>query len=449
MGTPRDTQIPRSGRGRRRVVRVRVGGRRISIGVSGLTRAQRDAIVERIRELRRCARVGATPSQATIDWLGRVPSRLRDKIAAAGIEPPEAGAARLRGMTLARLVELYRARGPGSSARVGHAGASPRSAWAPATIESIDRAADALLRRLGPHRTVASVGHDDLLDLDAWVGAAGHWRVLEGQRSAAGREPRPLAEASRRHYRRVWRAIFGLAVRMGVIDDSPAAMLPARAVVSLVRVMVPRADRCRVLAAIADQPLRTYFSLVAFAGLRAPSETDRLTWAQWDRAASVLRDVADLKNRRVRPMAPVPPELAAELSAEFGRQRGIGLGRPADPICIGLPDKRGRLRRVVAAIRAAGLTPWPRTMDTLREAVETDLAMAGVDPAARAIIMGHSERVAREAYMHVTPEMLAPLTGAVATGAPARVRAVTPRAADVDRQRRCRRRAGDTAGGKT
>ena len=140
------------------------------------------------------------------------------------------------------------------------------------------------------------------------------------------------------------------------------------------------------------------FGLARFAGLRTPSETHRLTWADVDwerRRLSVYAPKTDT-NRIV----PITADLFPILQAAFD-------AAPEGTVnIVPLGSHRSNLHRGLEKfIKRAGLTPWDDLFQTLRRSAETDFARTHPQHAVSKWI-GHSMAVSERHYLQVTDDLL-------------------------------------------
>ena len=145
------------------------------------------------------------------------------------------------------------------------------------------------------------------------------------------------------------------------------------------------------------------FGLARFAGLRTPSETHRLTWADVDwerRRLSVYAPKTDT-NRIVPITADRFPSLQAAFdAAPEGTVNIVPLG-----------SHRSNLHRGLEKfIKRAGLTPWDDLFQTLRRSAETDFARTHPQRAVSKWI-GHSMAVSERHSLQVTDDLIDAATG--------------------------------------
>ncbi|MBA3482843.1 MAG: tyrosine-type recombinase/integrase [Pirellulales bacterium] len=163
---------------------------------------------------------------------------------------------------------------------------------------------------------------------------------------------------------------------------------------------VPREDAAKVLDACPDAQWRLLFALSRYGGLRCPSETLALRWADVDLAAGrmVVRspktEHIDGKESRVVPIFPeLRPYLEdAEALAAEGAEFVISRYRDSNS------NLRTQLNRI---IERAGLKPWPKLFQNLRATRATELVAQHPSHVA-AEWLGHSTLVAQKHYWRTT-----------------------------------------------
>ena len=150
------------------------------------------------------------------------------------------------------------------------------------------------------------------------------------------------------------------------------------------------------------------FALARFGGLRTPSETLLLRWADvdWERGRLLIRSPkTEHHEGKDSRLVPIFPELCSHLElawdhalegAEFviARRRDSGI------------NLRTQLLRIIAK---AGLTAWPKLFQNLRATRETELAETFPLHVVVAWL-GNSQLVAAKHYLQVTDEHFAKAT---------------------------------------
>jgi len=165
---------------------------------------------------------------------------------------------------------------------------------------------------------------------------------------------------------------------------------------------VSRDEAALVLDACPDTEWRLLFALSRYGGLRCPSETLGLRWADIDWAQNRMTvrspktEHHDGGRSRVVPIFPElrPYLLDAFERADDGAEHAITRYRDATQ------NLRTQLTKI---IRRAGLEPWPKLWQNLRATRETELAEVFPAHVVSAWI-GNSQAVAAKHYLQVTDE---------------------------------------------
>ena len=210
---------------------------------------------------------------------------------------------------------------------------------------------------------------------------------------------RPVArsEATIRLHCRNAKSIFAAAVERELVPTNPFRKLPSRAIAGTRDRYITPAEAKKILDACPGLPWRTLFGLARLAGLRVPSETHQLTWADvdWDRGRLTVRSPkTEHHPGHDRRIVPTVPQLASILQDAFDA------AEPGDKRIVTL--SRNNMHRTFDAIVArAGLQPFNRPYQVLRQSCETE--WAGTFPGhVVAAWLGHSEAVSRKHYLMVT-----------------------------------------------
>ena len=220
-----------------------------------------------------------------------------------------------------------------------------------------------------------------------------------------------LAEATRRKMCGVARQMFKDAVKAKRIEANPFLADGIRTAIK------GNAERFRfvtvaeteaVLAACPNPEWRVIVALGRYGGLRCPSETLALKWADIDWEKQRVRvpspKTAHLPGKGER-FIPLFNELAPHLEAAFdaapeGAEFVVAKYRS------GATNLRTQFEKI---IRRAGLTPWPRLMHNLRSSRQTELTDRFPDHVV-AGWLGNSVEVARRHYLQTTDEHFAAAT---------------------------------------
>ncbi|MEM1012529.1 MAG: tyrosine-type recombinase/integrase [Planctomycetota bacterium] len=148
---------------------------------------------------------------------------------------------------------------------------------------------------------------------------------------------------------------------------------------------------------------RTLFGLAYWAGLRCPSETHALTWADvdWHRGRLDVRSPKTERHRgHERRAVPIAPELMPLLreaydAAEEGAERVVDLSHK---------HKRGVYDTIDRAAERAGVAVWRPLWLTVRSSCEMRWLAAGHPSSHVAKWMGHGVQVAERHYRLLVPD---------------------------------------------
>ncbi len=150
------------------------------------------------------------------------------------------------------------------------------------------------------------------------------------------------------------------------------------------------------------------FALARFGGLRTPSETLLLRWADvdWERGRLLIRSPkTEHHEGKDSRLVPIFPELRPYLEAAWdiaadGAEFVIVQRRDSNV------NLRTQLQRIIAK---AGLTEWPKLFQNLRATRETELAETYPLHVVTAWL-GNSQLIAAKHYLQVTDEHFAKAT---------------------------------------
>jgi len=329
---------------------------------------QGDQFARRIEALQGAKATGARLDAELAAWVHGLSATVRATLAAAGLLSAK-GAAVTLGEWCQRFV-------------------SQQTHWKPATRVKAETAIERLKATLGADRPRDRINPTDVSE----------WAA--GLAKLPGRDGKPMAEATRRIYCRVVKALFAEAVRQQIIDESPAGHLK----VGRVRVAknwhyLSLEDFEQKLLPKCIGSWRTMFALCRLAGLRR-GEALRLTWRDVDFDAKRLTILPEgevettKQRRRTVPVVPRLYELLMEAfeAAPAGQERVLDLD-------VANLDQAARRR-----IRWAGFPVWSKPFHALRKNCQTD--WSHVFPAdAVADWLGNSVAVAFESYLQTPAEL--------------------------------------------
>lgn len=196
---------------------------------------------------------------------------------------------------------------------------------------------------------------------------------------------RKLAPTTIHKRLQVARSFFRAMRRRKLIEENPFdGVNVAAAGIQDRQRFVTREETARVLAACPNHTWRTIVALARFGGLRTPSETLSLRWADidWD-AGRIVVTSPKTEHHAGKASRTIPffPELRPILSEAFDlapdgaeyvvdeKYRKAAMG----PAGWANANLRTALLKI---IRRAGLQPWPRLFHNLRASRETELVEA-------------------------------------------------------------------------
>ena len=230
---------------------------------------------------------------------------------------------------------------------------------------------------------------------------ASEWRTAL---QAGELSEKPLSEASVKNNVGNAKGLLAEAVRRGLIASNPFDHLASGATAAAEGHYVTPAEADKIIDAArgVGLPWVTLFGLSRLAGLRTPSETHLLTWADVDWARGRLNVRSPKTERHAgheRRTVPITPKLLRILQDQFdaaepGEERIITLGQG------------GHLDRgLKAIIRRAGIEPWKKLWQTLRSSCEKEWAMS-FPQFAVSLWIGHSITVSGKHYANSVPDEL-------------------------------------------
>jgi integrase len=192
------------------------------------------------------------------------------------------------------------------------------------------------------------------------------------------------------------------AVKRRLIDQNPFEELESGATASKYTRYVTPEEIERVIEASPNGEWRLLFGLARYAGLRIPSESHILTWADvdWQRARLTVRSPKtehhEGHEQRVVPIAaPLMPLLLARFDeCETG-----------DELLITIRGKGAMVRRIRTIWAQAGVEPWKRLWQTLRSSCEKQWAMT-LPQFAVSRWIGHSIEISGKHYANAVPDEL-------------------------------------------
>ena len=363
--------ISTDAKGNRKIQFINGDGKRKSVYLGKILKADAKEICSKIEAILAALLSRRSLASEVAEWVGNVPDVLADKLAGVGLIAPRAK--RQEDATkLGEFIDAY---------LVSRTDIKPRT-----RINFMQVRRD----------LVARFGEDKPLR-DVTPGDADEWR-----RWLLSREKNKLGENTiRRHCGRA-KQLFRAALRKRLIAENPFADMKGCAVQANKsrEHFVSRDVAAQVIAACPDNEWRLIFVLARFGGLRTPSETLLLRWADvdWERGRLLIRSPKtehhEGKNSR---LVPIFPELRPHLEAAWDQA-----AEGAEFVVTRYRDCNANLRtQLLRIIDKAGLTSWPKLFQNLRATRETELAETYPLHVVVAWL-GNSQLIAAKHYLQVT-----------------------------------------------
>ncbi len=350
--------------GRRVVQFYGSDGKRRSIRLGKVTKAQAESVARRVDDLLASAITGSPLSRETAVWLSNLDDDMHDKLARVGLV-----ASRERA-TLGPFIDGYIELKRKEKIKAG-------------TLTFYGHTRRNLVEFFGESRPLRALTEGDALAFRAHL-----LNVLPSRNTVARRCN--LAKQFFRH-----------AARCKLIDANPFAQKWGEVRGNPDKMFfVTRDIAQQVIDACTDAEWRLVFALARYGGLRVPSEVVGLRWSDivWERGWMIVHSPKTEhhqghETRRV----PLFPELVPHLLEVFN-----AAPPGSEFVVMRYRDAKRNLRtRLDKTIRRAGLQPWPKPWQNLRSTRQTELAKSEPMHLVCAWI-GNSENVALGHYLQVT-----------------------------------------------
>lgn len=158
----------------------------------------------------------------------------------------------------------------------------------------------------------------------------------------------------------------------------------------------------RMIEASPNTEWRLLFGLARYAGLRIPSESHLLTWADMDferGRLTVHSPKTEHHEGHEQRIIPITPKLMKLLQERFDE------AEEGQPYLVTIRGKGAVIRQTRAIWTRAGVDPWKRLWQTLRQSCEMEWAMTFPQYAVSKWI-GHSITVSGRHYANHVPDEL-------------------------------------------
>lgn len=280
----------------------------------------------------------------TSRWIAELTKPMRAKLATAGLLnlPSEDN----QTWTIGKLCSAY---------------IDSRKSIADRTKVKLEQVKKGLIDHFGENREIVDITQADAEAWREWLASASNRR---------NKKTKKLADATVRRRTGIAKEFMRFGIKAKKMVDNPFAHLASGNKGNEERqFFVDRASIDKLIDKAPCSEWRAILSLSRFGGIRCPSETMALLWADVDFVNSriVIRE-----NKTKSRVCPMFPELRPVLEDLLN-----SLDKRPSPIDNVIATKRGSesyMRTMLAKImRRAGVTPWPRLFHNMRATRQTEL----------------------------------------------------------------------------
>lgn len=373
--------------GRKRILFIDAHGKRRPLRLGKVTARQAEAVKLRVERLAAAQFTGHPPDDETSRWLADLDTALYEKLAAVSLVRPRTSK------------EL----GPWLEKYIGG-----RSDLKPESRRKLQQTIHKLLAHFPAGTLLRAISPDQAAD----------WRQAL---TAQG-----LSVAAVKTHSGNVKTIFSDAVKRGLVSVNPFADLKSGPTASDPDYYVTPTQSERIIAELPGAEWRLLFGLARYAGLRIPSESSLLTWADVDWQRGRLNVRAPKTERHAgheRRMVPITPRLMELLRDRFEA------AKPGSQRLVTMRGAGHVRRHVEGAIARAGVPAWAKLFQALRSSCEKEWAMTYPQYAVSKWI-GHGLTVSGRHYVNDVPEELfdkAVVCGTQAAQNPAQQAVAPPR----------------------
>jgi len=201
------------------------------------------------------------------------------------------------------------------------------------------------------------------------------------------------------------RMIFKLAVDAEWLAKNPFAGISAGVDFNLDRMFyVDRKMIYRVIEHCRDDYDRLLLALARFAGLRIPSEVERLRFCDFTENVIHIHRETKTGSREV-PLFGEIREIFTQINNRRPTVGNLGtLCQPTDLVFANLGNKEAIRRRILAAIRASGVEQWAKLFVNLRSSCITDMVERGYKEKTLDAMFGNSAVIRSRHYVQFRKE---------------------------------------------
>jgi len=381
------------------------GGNPQTITLGRIAKRYAESIKVKVEDLAAAALNHQAPRDETTRWLNDLEGRLYDKLVRVSLAQPRTNA------TLKQWLEQYVA--------------ERKDELKPASHRKLEQTKTKLLAHFKSDTALRQITPQD----------AAQWRQFL--------KDLKLSEAVIKSHSGNAKTMLNEAVRRKLIDENPFASLKAGPTPSKYSRYVTPAEIDRVIEACPNAQWRLLFGLARYAGLRSPSESHLLTWADVDFEHSrltVRSPKTEHHEGHEQRIVPIMPKLMALLQDRFAESE------EGSEHLITLTGKGAMIRQVRQIWSRAGVDPWKRLWQTLRQSCEKQWAMTYPQYAVSKWI-GHSITISGRHYANDVPDELFAKAASDAGGEDGAQRQAQQNMRADGRNARKRKKAADDVGG--
>lgn len=343
---------------------VFVRGLRRTLWLGRVSRRAAESVARKVQELADCAALSESPTLETLKWAQSVDPRVGEKLAEWGLVASTTARTKLPS-SLDGWLEHY---------------ISNRKYTSDRTENRHRQSKAKLIAFFAADKPLAMINAGDAEDFV---------RELYSQH----------AESTAAKHLNNSRMFFADAVKRGVLPANPFEGIKARGKADPTRKAYWDPKDCQRLCSKSNPEFALVIALARWGGLRTPSEMLVLEWSHVDWDASVMHVESPKTGLRHVPIfAAVRPYLDHWWDVSPDTDLVIPSYRS--------PDSAALTKPLRAACKQAGVQPKPKPWVNFRASCRTDLEGEFPSHVCDAWL-GHSEAVAKEHYLQVTPEMMA------------------------------------------
>lgn len=351
--------------GRRTVQFVGGDGKRRSIRLGKVPMKNAQEVQRRVEFLVGALATNSAPDLDTAKWLAAIDDDVHGKLAAVGLVEPRASSL----LSLEKLIDAY---------------IKSRPDFKPRTVLNMRGCGARIVKFFGANQLIKKITEGKADEFQAWM------RANYAQATCA----RTIKRAKQ---------LFKSAARKGLVAKNVFGELKAGHMSNKARAfIVSKEAAAKVLAFCPDNQWRLLFALARFGGLRTPSESFNLQWADvdWERSRVRIRSPKKESDESAgERVIPLFPELRPHLEEAWDLAE-----EGATHVITRYRDNSANLRTTLCKIiRRAGLTPWQRPWQNLRLTRQTELA-ASFPLHIVCAWLGNTTAVAAEHYLQVTDQ---------------------------------------------